>query len=1334
MKIRSKINNRSLFLLLIIFLSIFSMAGLLSIKDVHADETWREYRMANIERSLNENKARLRALGHRKEQYLRNNVTNVKGRIGRFSVLALRKTIKYNQDVAALDKQIAGAYSFWRANRPVAARKDREAWRNSEEFKALITKKSRRRGELNISYVKAIQKLENEILRGRDGVLDAMDREQDGLLWKQKKLLEELEFLKTHTDEEGKARRDRLVGLDFRISIIGKTVRYVNIGDTEEVELIISTGPMPLTLEVIAEDGVREVKTLTKSGRLKLPFHFTTVGNKTRLFILKDNSNPMRSSTANVLFIVQDNTAPAIQIDKTASSLNINKGGSVTYTYKVTNQGNDPLSGIKVVDDTCSNVMFITGGDTNNDGKLDLGEIWTYECSMTLNADTTNTVTAKATGSTGKQVSDQAAAAVSVSTGVPTDCPSPKVEVPHVVYISKSEAEEIITNNNLRFRVAEKEQSYRYKAGTILNQFPNPGECVDPNTEIKVKVSIAPPETPPGPFSAKFDCGDSFELSPNEILYPRICNVLVSGYNDSDEPVRVTVMYNNSILRVFPDDQSAQPYLMYPSTAGPHSGYYVFSINFSTTSTAPAGETSAVVTVRQGSSEVRFPLTILVLPPGQEPSSGTGIRPPAEVATGSVGDSPDAYCVWRYKSFGDRPECFNFVRAECDTPRYISSRYELVGSGMTRMESASRMAQLGSYHDDAYGCHTSTETDDGTDGTEQKPSTGQEDRTISAINITPGSVTLKIGNSQSFTAIAVYSDNSTEVASGAQWSGNEGVAGNTFIASAAGNFTITAKYQGISGSASITVEEPSVRSITVSPSTITIKVGEMVSFSALAQFDVGNPRDVTGEATWSPGTEFKGMEAGTYTIAAEYKGVSGTATVTVQDLYGDAKAALQSCGFEKARSLIDQIPDGPQKTELEREYQVSMELEDNLKAMVNQARNDYKSCNYDEALAILNKALSQAKCSKHIESIQNKITMAEKRKAYEETTKRLHEEAKSLYKRKDYDGALAKLQQAYNHTKCDRYKDSLSNMIATVRGKRESFPEEQVAALDCSHYGEAEAYWDESEKKAKCKCKSGYKPSGNTCVPTRETLVQNLDCRAYPNTYAAWDRKNNRAACFCINKNYKWRSDGKGCIPKSGGVIQQDPMCPAAVYAIKNKLRSGDNTGLTLLANNARSMGCTDPVIDQVLTGGTGGGGTSPQEQVARKDCSSHGGPEAVKAYWDKREKKAKCRCKTGYAPVGNQCKPTKETSRCQVYPETAPLIRGSNYSIVVRPYGPGTKCLAPGEVAAERNKPNVTGFRNLGTQCTKCPAGGFFPSKHLGVDKCVRCPRGKRYQDGCCH
>ena len=722
MKKLSKINNWSLFLLSLIFFSIFSMAGLLSIKDVQADESSQNFlRMLDIEEQLHRNKMRMNLLAQEQETYLQNNVTKPERRFARFSSMALQRTKKYHREVAAVDQEIEDDHKKWRAQTNNEHRTEgatRLEWRHTLRGRDFLAYSEKKKIALRVAYYADMKKLKKEILMGEDGFLDAMDFQREMLLMERRDLLNELEFLKTHTDAESELKRDRPEDWrkiqDFSLSVVGKTVRYIDIGNTEEVELLIGAGTMPLTLEIIAEDGSREVKRLTNRAILKLPFHFITPGNKTRLFILTDSGIPRKSRTANVTFLVRDPTAPAIQIDKTVSSSNINKGSSVTYTYKVTNPGNDPLSGIKVIDDTCSNVMFITGGDTNNDGKLDPGETWTYECSMTLNADTTNTAKASGTGTSGTKVSDQAAATVSVSTGVPTDCPPPKVEVPHVVYISESKAEEIITNNNLRFTVTKKEYSNRHEAGTLLDQFPNPGECVDPNTKVTVTVSLGQRETPSAPFDAKFDCGDSFELSPNEILYPKICHVLVRGYNDSDERVRVQVLYNNSILRVFPDDQSAPPYLMYPSTAGPHSGYYVFSINFSTTATAPPGITSVKVIVSQGGNRVVIPVTILVLEPGQEPSSGTGIRPPAEVATGSAGDSPDAYCVWRYKSFGDRPECFNFVRAECNTPRYSSSRYELVGSGMTRMESAARMAQLGSYHDDAYGCHTSTDTDDST--------------------------------------------------------------------------------------------------------------------------------------------------------------------------------------------------------------------------------------------------------------------------------------------------------------------------------------------------------------------------------------------------------------------------------------------------------------------------------------------------------------------------------------------------------------------------------------------------------------------------------------------
>ncbi len=66
-------------------------------------------------------------------------------------------------------------------------------------------------------------------------------------------------------------------------------------------------------------------------------------------------------------------------------------GDVVTFTYEVRNTGNVSLANVVVLDDNGTpgnpaddfNPVF-TGGDTNNNTWLDLGEIWTYEASSTV--------------------------------------------------------------------------------------------------------------------------------------------------------------------------------------------------------------------------------------------------------------------------------------------------------------------------------------------------------------------------------------------------------------------------------------------------------------------------------------------------------------------------------------------------------------------------------------------------------------------------------------------------------------------------------------------------------------------------------------------------------------------------------------------------------------------------------------------------------------------------------------------------------------------------------------------------------------------------------------
>jgi hypothetical protein len=68
-------------------------------------------------------------------------------------------------------------------------------------------------------------------------------------------------------------------------------------------------------------------------------------------------------------------------------------GGSVTYTYTVTNPGTVALSNVSVTDNKCSPLSG-SSGDSNGNNMLDTNETWTYTCAMNLTTTTTNTATA----------------------------------------------------------------------------------------------------------------------------------------------------------------------------------------------------------------------------------------------------------------------------------------------------------------------------------------------------------------------------------------------------------------------------------------------------------------------------------------------------------------------------------------------------------------------------------------------------------------------------------------------------------------------------------------------------------------------------------------------------------------------------------------------------------------------------------------------------------------------------------------------------------------------------------------------------------------------------
>lgn len=117
-----------------------------------------------------------------------------------------------------------------------------------------------------------------------------------------------------------------------------------------------------------------------------------------------------------------------IKVTKKANPETLSGPGTVTYTYKVTNEGDVSLKDILVEDDKCSPVVYVSGRK-DKDGKLDTDETWKYTCTKRISATETNTVTAKGTAS-GDRVKDTAKATVVVSSapGFPSAGVGPNID------------------------------------------------------------------------------------------------------------------------------------------------------------------------------------------------------------------------------------------------------------------------------------------------------------------------------------------------------------------------------------------------------------------------------------------------------------------------------------------------------------------------------------------------------------------------------------------------------------------------------------------------------------------------------------------------------------------------------------------------------------------------------------------------------------------------------------------------------------------------------------------------------------------------------------------
>jgi uncharacterized protein YjdB len=174
-----------------------------------------------------------------------------------------------------------------------------------------------------------------------------------------------------------------------------------------------------------------------------------------------------------------------------------------------------------------------------------------------------------------------------------------------------------------------------------------------------------------------------------------------------------------------------------------------------------------------------------------------------------------------------------------------------------------------------------------------------------AIIVSPAAASVPAGASVGLAAQGIFSDASTRDITGqVAWSSsddtiatvsNQAGTNGQVTGVAAGMATITAALDGVSGTAVITVEAATLRSIAVTPANATTTVGLRSSYSAVGTYSNGTTTDLTTQVTWSTGDATIAAETnvagaagqllaravGTTTVVATLGGVSGSTMVTV---------------------------------------------------------------------------------------------------------------------------------------------------------------------------------------------------------------------------------------------------------------------------------------------------------------------------------------------------------------------------------------------------------------------------------------------------------------------
>ena len=169
--------------------------------------------------------------------------------------------------------------------------------------------------------------------------------------------------------------------------------------------------------------------------------------------------------------------------------------------------------------------------------------------------------------------------------------------------------------------------------------------------------------------------------------------------------------------------------------------------------------------------------------------------------------------------------------------------------------------------------------------------------TLESIAVTPANTSLPSGETEQFTAIGTLSNNTTEnLTSQVTWASSDITwatinAAGLATAVSPGPVTISAVFDGITGSTGLTVTPAVLESIAVTPANTSLPTGETEQFTATGTLSNGTTENLTSEVTWtSSDTTWAtinttglatAVSAGPVTISAAFDGVTGSTGLVV---------------------------------------------------------------------------------------------------------------------------------------------------------------------------------------------------------------------------------------------------------------------------------------------------------------------------------------------------------------------------------------------------------------------------------------------------------------------